>query len=181
MASRPTRAHRVLSAAARGVGAAPGPHHSLNTVAAVAAAAAAAGPTPLEWHFHVYFHLDEGSIAAADVLREKLIEAVRAGELMVVLNGVDRSVLPALTEESVEKLPGFNTRPMGPHPEGSFEVWCPNEKLGEALAFITIHRGDMTILLHPLGGDIGGTGISHQLFAFAPIFHQKQCILGDFG
>ena len=93
-----------------------------------------------EWHFHVYFHLDEASIARASVLREKLIEAVRAEELVVVLNGVDAEVLPQLSPKSVEQLPNFNTRPMGPHPEGGFEVWCPGEQLGAALSFLTVRQ-----------------------------------------
>ena len=39
--------------------------------------------------------------------------------------------MSTLTAESEGKVPSFNDKPVGPHPEGSFEVWCPAEQLGE--------------------------------------------------
>jgi aromatic ring-cleaving dioxygenase len=142
MAERRARAH--LMAISRGLGASINPSTPAAAGVAAAATSGVASTSSVagvkEWHFHVYFHLDEASIARASVLREKLIEAVRAEELVVVLNGVDAEVLPQLTTESVEQLPNFNTRPMGPHPEGSFEVWCPGEQLGAALSFLTVRQ-----------------------------------------
>ena len=39
---------------------------------------------------------------------------------------------------------------MGPHPMGSYEVWCPKEYFARAFSFFTINRGNLTILVHPL-------------------------------
>eukprot|EP01047_Picozoa_sp_COSAG01_P087575 COSAG01_NODE_20211_length_965_cov_1.411085_1_plen_204_part_10 len=134
---------------------------TLTAVAAAAAAAATAvtsaaaatrGKTAphahsiQEWHFHVYFRLDSAQqIAAARGLRQALVQAVRAREFVVVLNGVDRAVLPALSPESESRVPNFNERPVGPHPQGSFEIWCPSEHLAEVLAWLIVRRGLCTV------------------------------------
>ena len=146
MAAPRRRAPGVLALTALGLGRRP---QRQGTQRQPFCPAAAAGDEQAvkEWHFHVYFHLDEASVAQARRLRDDLVAAVRSGELTVVLNGVDRGVLPSLTAESEGKVPSFNDRPVGPHPEGSFEVWCPAEQLGAALAWLTVHRGACTVLL----------------------------------
>ena len=128
MAAPRRRAPAVLALTALGLGRRPQRQGTQRHPCCCPAAAAAGGEAVKEWHFHVYFHLDEASVAQARRLRDDLVAAVRSGELTVVLNGVDRGVLPTLTAESEEKVPNFNEMPVGPHPEGSFEVWCPAEQ-----------------------------------------------------
>lgn len=61
----------------------------------------------------------------------KLEELVRSGRFPIKLNVV-------------------NTAPRGPHPIGSFETWVPAEALGDVLGWFMLHRGNLSILLHPL-------------------------------
>jgi len=49
------------------------------------------------------------------------------------------------------KLPGFYLDPVGPHSVGNFKVWTPKEYLADLLSFIMLNRGDLSVLLHPLG------------------------------
>lgn len=48
------------------------------------------------------------------------------------------------------KLNAINNAPRGPHPIGSFETWVPAEALGDVLGWFMLHRGNLSILLHPL-------------------------------
>ncbi|CAO3594187.1 unnamed protein product [Absidia cylindrospora] len=43
-----------------------------------------------------------------------------------------------------------NYQPIGPHPVGSYEVWCPTEYFARAFSFFTLNRGELSILIHPL-------------------------------
>jgi len=106
-----------------------------------------------EYHFHVYwFTLNNDHIKQARALREKIIAEVKAGNVTVVCNGVTRDILPKLDDT---KVPDFNIGPIQVHPCGSFEVWTPQEFLPQMLSFFMLNRGDLSILLHPLGGPIG--------------------------
>jgi len=121
-----------------------------------------------EWHFHVYFDLDSPEqISSARALRLGLVDAVKMREFIVVCPGVGRHVLPELSAESEARVPSFNEQPRGPHPQGSFEVWCPMEHLGSVLAWLTVRRGPCSILLHPLGaeGSTGGDLDDHTIHA----------------
>ena len=40
---------------------------------------------------------------------------------------------------------------LGPHPVGSFEVWTPREFLADLMTFMMYHRGELSVLVHPLG------------------------------
>ena len=77
-----------------------------------------------DWHVHVYY--DDSSKAVA--------EAVRAD--------VERA-LPGL------KLGKMHDKPVGPHPEGSFQVLVPNDRMAEAASWFALNRRGLTILLHP--------------------------------
>lgn len=50
-------------------------------------------------------------------------------------------------------VPGFHEDPYGPHSVGNFKVWTPREYLADMLSFMMLNRGDLTVLLHPLGHD----------------------------
>ena len=66
-----------------------------------------------------FFQNNNASYADAMRLREGLIRSVAEGRFICVLNGVTREILPGLDES---KIPNVNTRPVGPHPIGSYEV-----------------------------------------------------------
>ena len=108
-----------------------------------------------EWHFHVYWHLParfetkgtNDSYDAAMRIRGELIEHVRAGDFVVVLDGITNDILPKV---NVSNIPPINLEPTGPHPCGSYEVWTPKESLWQALSFFMRRRGELTVLLHPL-------------------------------
>ena len=125
------------------------------TVLFIALLATARGTLPLlEWHVHVYFLAsNEEHTALADALRQQLLEAVRAKRFIAVCNGVDRSVLPQLSEHDASLVPGFNRQPLGPHTSGSFEVWVPREYYSDLLSFMLPLRGNLTYFTHPNGGE----------------------------
>ena len=85
---------------------------------------------------------------AALILRDSIIEEVKACNTTVVCNGITSDILPALDDS---KVPKFNTKPIGPHPVGSFETWFPIEYLPNLLSFMMYNRGSLSILVHPLG------------------------------
>merc|ERR1711872_556782 len=85
-------------------------------------------------------------------LRHMIIDNVKAKNFTAVCNGVTTEILPNLDEQHV---PAFNRGPIGPHPCGSFEVWTPKEYFPHLMSFFMLNRGDISVLLHPLGGPIG--------------------------
>merc|ERR1711955_143068 len=101
-----------------------------------------------EHHMHVYwFQNNEQQTEEALRLRDLLGE-VAAKQLLVVLNGVTSYIWPGLDDS---KVPNFNMEPIGPHPCGSYEVWVPQEGMSKALSFLMYHRGNLSVLVHPLG------------------------------
>lgn len=103
-----------------------------------------------EHHFHVYF-LQRNAASVSDALRLQrlLVDAVAAGKFVCVLHGVT-GAMPALTGLNESAIPPINHEPIGPHPVGSFEVWTPFESMAAVLSFVMLHRGETTVLLHPL-------------------------------
>lgn len=101
-----------------------------------------------EWHFHTYWLAqNERSTAAAQALRDALVAQVAADPTFVaVCNGVSRAQLPALEGSP----PPMNRAPVGPHLSGSFETWAPIESFARVYSWFTLHRGDLSILVHPL-------------------------------
>lgn len=105
-------------------------------------------PEIKEWHFHVYwFQNNRNQKEAALRIRNELIEHVRTKDFIVVLDGVNNSILPKLNTSNV---PPINNGPRGPHPIGSYEVWTPKESMAKALSYFMRRRGGLSILLHPL-------------------------------
>jgi len=43
-----------------------------------------------------------------------------------------------------------NLEPMGPHPVGSFEIWCPSESFASVFSYLCMNHGELSILIHPL-------------------------------
>jgi len=86
-----------------------------------------------EWHFHIYFHqrnADEHQ--AALELRDAVLRLRRDGAFIAV------------------PLFRVNTDPIGPHPVGSYEIWCPSESFASVYSYLCQHRGELSILVHPL-------------------------------
>lgn len=101
-----------------------------------------------EYHFHVYFFQNSNaSLSAARWIQNTLIQKVIDHEFVVVLPGINASILPDLVSSEV---PLFNMGPRGPHPCGSFEVWTPQTYLSKVMSFFMMNRGELTILFHPL-------------------------------
>ncbi|KIP07484.1 hypothetical protein PHLGIDRAFT_89449 [Phlebiopsis gigantea 11061_1 CR5-6] len=86
-----------------------------------------------EWHFHIYFHQHNASEhqAALD-LRDAVLRLRRDGAFIAV------------------PLFRVNTDPVGPHPVGSYEIWCPSESFVSVYSYLCQNRGDLSILVHPL-------------------------------
>jgi len=86
-----------------------------------------------EWHFHIYFHqrnVEEHD--AALKLRDAVLSLRRDGAFVAV------------------PLWRVNTEPIGPHPVGSYEVWCPTESFASLFSYFCQNRGQLSILVHPL-------------------------------
>ncbi|POM79019.1 DOPA 4,5-dioxygenase [Phytophthora palmivora] len=102
-----------------------------------------------EWHFHTCFYANnERSKKEAQMLRDALVDQVMADpkHFIAVCNGITSKELPGLSG----KPPPFNLGPVGPHLSGSFETWVPAESFARVLSWFTIHRGSLSILVHPL-------------------------------
>lgn len=86
-----------------------------------------------EFHFHVYFYQkNDESRKSAMELRDKIIKLIEDGFFHPVPN------------------PRVNTEPRGPHLVGSYNVWCPKEHFPRLYSFFLLHRGDHSVLVHPL-------------------------------
>ncbi|KAF9896468.1 hypothetical protein BX616_007398 [Lobosporangium transversale] len=88
-----------------------------------------------EFHFHVYwFQTNVASYESAVKLRERILQLVKEGFF--------KGVVPLKN--------GINTVPRGPHPVGSFEVWCAREDFARCYSWFVLNRGAHSILIHPL-------------------------------
>lgn len=86
-----------------------------------------------EYHFHVYFFQSNASHrAGALALRDEVLRLTAAGYFHAV---------PLAT---------YNDVPRGPHPYGSYEVWCPRERFSRTYQWFIRNRGEYSVLLHPL-------------------------------
>ncbi|KZT20305.1 hypothetical protein NEOLEDRAFT_1075891 [Neolentinus lepideus HHB14362 ss-1] len=86
-----------------------------------------------EWHFHIYFHQHNAEEhAAALELRDAVLRLRRDGAFVAV------------------PLWRVNMEPIGPHPVGSYEIWCPAESFSSVFSYLCINRGQLSILVHPL-------------------------------
>ncbi|CAG8692250.1 6300_t:CDS:2 [Cetraspora pellucida] len=85
-----------------------------------------------EYHFHVYFFQDnKKDCEAAIALREKILELTKKGFFHPV------------------PFHRVNYQPMG-----SYEVWCPKEHFSRVYSWFLLHRGDLSILIHPLTKEV---------------------------
>jgi len=57
----------------------------------------------------------------------------------------------------------LNTGPIGPHPIGSWGIYLPLEQFTEAVSFISMYHGNLTVLVHP---NSAYPKIDHLLNAF---------------
>ena len=102
-------------------------------------------PEIKEWHFHVYFIPREQPFAWE--LRNRLIEAVKNKEFVSIFNGINSTIVPGVEEGNIPK---FNVNPIGPHIVGSYEVWVPTQHFSAVLSWMTLNRGPLSVLIHPL-------------------------------
>lgn len=87
-------------------------------------------PDPIRsWHAHVYF--DAARRDAAWALRERIAAAL--GERV--------------------RIGRFNEVPVGPHPEGSYELDIAPAQLGAVLGWLALNRGALDVLVHPNSQD----------------------------
>lgn len=85
-----------------------------------------------EFHFHVYFDQNNPAATHAAV---QLFEAVKTANKEGYFITVPLRI---------------NYTPVGPHPIGSYEVWCPWEYFAKAYNWFLLKRGDLSVLVHPL-------------------------------
>ncbi|KAL5512004.1 hypothetical protein ACEPAH_5223 [Sanghuangporus vaninii] len=86
-----------------------------------------------EWHFHIYFlQKNREQHRAALALRDAVLRLRRDGAFVAV------------------PLFRVNTEPIGPHPAGSYEIWCPSESFASVFSYLCMSRGELSILVHPL-------------------------------
>lgn len=83
-----------------------------------------------DWHAHVYFNA--GSREAARAWRQTL--AARFGERL--------------------RIGRFNEGPVGPHPEGSYELAVQPADFAEVLAWLVLNHGGLDLFIHPNTGDL---------------------------
>ena len=83
-----------------------------------------------------------------------LNDLVKFNEKMLTLSLLFKS---RKIQEEIEKgvlkgcrLNHFNTRPVGPHPIGSYETCCNATALSRGVSWFMQNRGNLTVLLHPL-------------------------------
>ncbi|KAJ7633457.1 DOPA-like domain-containing protein [Mycena polygramma] len=89
-----------------------------------------------EWHFHIYFHqANAEEHHAAMELRDAVLRLRRDGAFIAV------------------PLFRVNTDPIGPHPVGSYEIWAPSETFASLFSYLSMNRGTLSILVHPLTRD----------------------------
>jgi len=81
------------------------------------------------WHAHVYF--DERSRDAASALRD--VVAAHFGERVAVGR--------------------FHERPVGPHPQWSFQVAFAPDALADVASWLVLNHGALDVFLHPNTGD----------------------------
>ncbi|KAH8114214.1 DOPA-like domain-containing protein [Phellopilus nigrolimitatus] len=86
-----------------------------------------------EWHFHIYFlQRNDAQHKAALALRDSVLRLRRDGAFIAV------------------PLHRVNTGPIGPHPAGSYEIWCPAESFAAVFSYLCLNRGDLSVLVHSL-------------------------------
>ena len=81
------------------------------------------------WHAHVYF--DAASRDAAWALRERV--TAQFGDAIAMGR--------------------FHERPVGPHPQWSYQIEFAPGRLAEVIGWLTLNHGALDVFLHPNTGD----------------------------
>jgi DOPA 4,5-dioxygenase len=81
------------------------------------------------WHAHVYF--DAGSRGAAFALRERI----------------------AARFDGQMELGRFHERPVGPHPQRSYQIAFEPGHFAEIATWLALHHGALDVFMHPNTGD----------------------------
>jgi DOPA 4,5-dioxygenase len=81
------------------------------------------------WHAHVYF--DAPTRGAAWALREDI--AAQLGDRV--------------------QIGRFHERPVGPHPQWSYQVTIAPADIGEVLGWLALNHGTLDVFVHPNTGD----------------------------
>jgi aromatic ring-cleaving dioxygenase len=85
--------------------------------------------TIADWHAHVYF--DAATRDAAWTLREE----------------IERRFAHAM------RMGRFHERPVGPHPQWSYQIAFEGGHLAEIVAWLTLNHGALDVFLHPNTGN----------------------------
>jgi DOPA 4,5-dioxygenase len=104
-------------------------------------------PRITSWHAHVYF--DAAGRHAAQAFRD--VVATRFGDRVTIGR--------------------FHERPVGPHPQWSYQIAFAPDAFAEVVAWLTLNHGALDVLVHPNTGDQLGDhrdraiwiGRSHEL------------------
>ncbi|KAJ1552000.1 hypothetical protein HK405_013093, partial [Cladochytrium tenue] len=109
-----------------------------------------------EFHFHIYWHTSDTSARAAALnFRNEVLRLNREGFFVAV------------------PLERVNEAPLGPHPMGSYEVWCPTEYFARTYQWMIANRPPLvSILVHLLSKEevIDHTTRAIFLGPSAPLF-----------
>ncbi|QVQ27371.1 DOPA 4,5-dioxygenase family protein [Achromobacter deleyi] len=81
------------------------------------------------WHAHVYF--DAASRDAAFALRERVIA----------------------TFDGKMEMGRFHERPVGPHPQWSYQIAFTPQHLAEIATWLTLNHGALDVFMHPNTGN----------------------------
>ncbi|WP_338879219.1 DOPA 4,5-dioxygenase family protein [Achromobacter veterisilvae] len=81
------------------------------------------------WHAHVYF--DAGSRDAAFALRERI----------------------AARFDGQMELGRFHERPVGPHPQWSYQIAFEPGRFAEIATWLALHHGALDVFMHPNTGN----------------------------
>ena len=81
------------------------------------------------WHAHVYFNAESRDAARAfrDVVAAQFGDSVALGR--------------------------FHERPVGPHPQWSYQIAFAPEQFAEVAGWLTLNHGALDVFLHPNTGD----------------------------
>ncbi|KAJ3194858.1 hypothetical protein HK101_001749 [Irineochytrium annulatum] len=87
-----------------------------------------------EFHFHIYWLTSSiKAKEAALALREEVFRLNKSGFFVAV------------------PLSHVNEVPRGPHPMGSYEIWCPKEHFSRCYQWLIVNRPEeVSIFIHPL-------------------------------
>ncbi|CAF1543224.1 unnamed protein product [Rotaria magnacalcarata] len=110
--------------------------------------------TYYSYHIHVYFlQQNVNQTNEANLLRNRFLDEFNVD----ACNDECETWCPKICHWE------FNQAPIGPHPIGSWGIYLPLEQFIEAVSFISIYHGNLTVLLHP---NSGRPKIDHLLNAF---------------